>query len=34
VVFILLAGPKGLEPSTPGLTDERPAFYIPVVPNI
>ena len=30
MVFILLAGPKGLEPSTSGLTGKRPKIYTPV----
>ena len=29
-----LAGPKGLEPSTSGLTGKRPTFHTPVTPNI
>ena len=29
-----LAGPKGLEPSTSGLTGKRPIFYTPVTTNI
>ncbi len=28
------AGPKGLEPSTSGLTGKSPTFYTPVTPNI
>ena len=34
MVSILLAGPKGLEPSTSGLTGKRPTFHTPVTPNI
>ena len=33
-VLLLGAGPKGLEPSTSGLTGKRTAFNDPVNPNI
>jgi len=33
-VLLLGAGPKGLEPSTSGLTGKRPIFHTPVTPNI
>jgi len=34
MVLLLGAGPKGLEPSTSGLTGERPTFHAPVTTNI
>ena len=34
MVFIILAGPKGLEPSTSGLTGKRPTFQTTATPNI